>query len=116
MLAPSAGAVEYPDCISAEGKTPPTSVLFMTPNNLGAVEYTNCISAEGKIPKQSYGEAPVMLELWGMRSTSSFQGPLWPGVLAPDRVISMGQIELFDICSTELVDNGTVFTFNCANK
>ena len=24
-------------------------------------------------------------------------GPLWPGVAAPDRVLSMGQIELFDI-------------------
>ena len=38
-----------------------------------------------------------MLEFWGMRSTSSLPslpGPLWPGVVAPDRVISMGQIEL----------------------
>ena len=23
-------------------------------------------------------------------------GPLWPGVVAPDMVLSMGQIELFD--------------------
>ena len=32
-----------------------------------------------------------------MRNTSSLAsipGPLWPGVLAPDRVLSMGQIEL----------------------
>ena len=39
----------------------------------------------------------VMLELWGMRSTTSLPlipGPLWPGVLAPDRVLSMGDIEL----------------------
>ena len=38
-----------------------------------------------------------MLELWGMRSTPSvplLQGPLWPGVVQPDRVRSMGQIEL----------------------
>ena len=38
-----------------------------------------------------------MLELWGMRSTPSlpsFPGPLWPGVVVPDRILSMGQIEL----------------------
>ena len=47
--------------------------------------------------KQSDGEAPVMLELWGMWSTpplSFLTGPQWPGVVAHDRVISMGQIEL----------------------
>ena len=38
-----------------------------------------------------------MLELWGMRSTPSLPshpGRLWPGVVAPNWVISMGQIEL----------------------
>ena len=67
----------------------------------GAIEYTDCISV--KCPeyeaKQSDGEASVMLEFWGMQSTLSlllFPGPL-PGVVAPDRVLSMGQIELFDI-------------------
>ena len=42
----------------------------------------------------------VMLEFGGMRSTPSLPllpGPLWLGVVAPDRVIPMGQIELFDI-------------------
>ena len=41
-----------------------------------------------------------MLELWGMWSTPSLlslQDPLWLGVVAPDRVLSMGQIEPFDI-------------------
>ena len=41
-----------------------------------------------------------MLEVWGMQSTSSLPllpGPLWPGEVAPDRVLSMGQTELFDI-------------------
>ena len=41
-----------------------------------------------------------MLELWGMQSTPSLPlipGPLWPRVVAPDRVLSIGQIELFDI-------------------
>ena len=38
-----------------------------------------------------------MLELWGMQSTPSFSslpGPLWSGVVAPDMVLSMGQIKL----------------------
>ena len=39
-----------------------------------------------------------MLEFWGMQSTSllpSLPGPLWLGVVAPDRVRSMGQIQSF---------------------
>ena len=51
----------------------------------------------GHDTKQSDGEVPVMLELWGMLGTSSLPslpGPLWPGVLAPDKVLSMSQIEL----------------------
>ena len=46
--------------------------------------------------KQSDSEAPVMLELWGMQSTPSLlllPGPLWPRVVAPDKVLS-NQIEL----------------------
>ena len=38
-----------------------------------------------------------MLELRGMRNTPSLPllpGPLWPGVVARDRALSMGQIEL----------------------
>ena len=65
----------------------------------GAAEYTDCISAEcpDNNAKQSNGEAPVMLELWGVRSTPllpSLPGPLWPRVVAPYRVLSMGQVEL----------------------
>ena len=75
----------------------------------GVVEYTACIYAEGldcpnDCPrydtKPSDGEVTVKLEVWGMRSTPSLlllQCPLWSGVVAPDRVPSMGQIELFDI-------------------
>ena len=43
--------------------------------------------------KQSDGEVPVMLELRGMQSTPLLPllpGPLWPGVVAPDRALSMG--------------------------
>ena len=49
--------------------------------------------------KASDGEA-LASELWGMWSTPSLPslpGPLWPGVVAPDRVLSMSQKELFDI-------------------
>ena len=38
-----------------------------------------------------------MLELWEMRSTpslTSLPDPLWPGVIAPDRVLFICQIEL----------------------
>ena len=38
-----------------------------------------------------------MLELWEMQSTPSMPSllvPLWPGVVAPDRALSMGKIEL----------------------
>ena len=64
-----------------------------------AAEYTDCISEKlpnqypGYDTKKSDSEAPVMLELWGMRSVSllpSLPGPLWPRVLASDRVPSMG--------------------------
>ena len=50
--------------------------------------------------KKSDGEALLMLKLGGMWSTlllPSLPGPLWLGVVAPDRVLSMSQIELFDI-------------------
>ncbi len=45
--------------------------------------------------KQSDGEVPVMLEQWEMQSTPSLPslpGPLWPGLVAPDRALSMDQI------------------------
>ena len=38
-----------------------------------------------------------MLEIWGMQSTPllpSLPGPLWLGMVTPDRVLSMDQIEL----------------------
>ena len=57
----------------------------------GAVEYTDCTS--GYDTKQSDGEVPEVLGLWGMRSTHSLPslpGPLWPGVVAPDRALSIG--------------------------
>ena len=50
----------------------------------------SCISSNecpGYDIKQSDGQAPVMLELWEMKSTlslSSLPGPLWPEVVASD--------------------------------
>ena len=41
-----------------------------------------------------------MLERWKIQSSNSlllFPGPLWPGMVAPDRVLSMGQVELLNI-------------------
>ena len=46
--------------------------------------------------KQSDGEVQFKLELWEIQSTHSFPslpGPLWSGVVAPDRALLMGQIE-----------------------
>ena len=43
--------------------------------------------------KKSDGEVPVMLELWGMQSTSLLPllpGQLCPGMVAPDRVLYVG--------------------------
>ena len=65
------------------------------------VKYTNCISADPHPPNecpeydtiQSNGEVQVMLGLWGTWSTHSLPllpGPLWPRMVAPDRVLSMG--------------------------
>ena len=76
-----------------------------------------------------------MLELWGMWSTPSlplFSGLLWPGVVKPDRVLSVSQIELncvlmlnwitwnriiFDIETVHILNwivwSRTVLTFYC---
>ena len=49
--------------------------------------------------KQFDGEALVMVlyEMWSTPLLPSLTGPPWPGVVATDRVLPMGQIELFDI-------------------
>ena len=68
----------------------------------GAVEYTYFFSAEGYDPynecprydtKKSDCEVPVILGTGGIRSTPSLPllpGSLRPGVVAPDRALSMG--------------------------
>ena len=47
--------------------------------------------------KQSNGEVPLMVKIWGLLSTPLLPllpGPFWPGVVGHERVISMGQTEL----------------------
>ena len=65
--------------------------------------------------KLSEGEVPVMLELWGMQNTSSMlslSGPLRPGVVAPDRILSIGQIELKCVLMVNWITwNKTVLIF-----
>ena len=68
---------------------------FLAPS-AGAAEYTDCISAN-KCPgydiKQSDGEAPVLQEFWVIPSTPLLPllpDNLWPGVVAPDKVQSIG--------------------------
>ena len=68
----SSGAAEYTDCMSVED-LPSPRLLFM-------------------ILKKSDVEAPVMLGLWGMQICLYWY--CWPGVVAIDRILSMGQIEL----------------------
>ena len=55
------------------------------------------VSYPGYDAKRSDVEVQVMLKLWGMQSTPSLPllpGPLCPGVVAPVRVLSVGQTEL----------------------
>ena len=93
------------------------------PNQLGLQNALTASLQRDKIPpygcpgydiKQSDGEAPVMLEHWGMRSTPLLPllpGPLWPGMLAPDSPIYIGQIELNCVFILNwIVWNGTITT------
>ena len=109
-IAPSAGAVEYTDRTSAEGKDP-------SPNE--CPEYDT---------KQSDCGVPVMLGLWGMRDTSSLlllPGPVWPGMVAPiyglnrincilmlNWIVWIRTVWLNGIAwNRNVFDNSTVFTF-----
>ena len=65
--------------------------------------------------KQSDVEVPVLLELCVMRNASSLPslpGSLWPGVVASDRILSMGQIGLNCVLMLNWIAwNRTVLTF-----
>ena len=63
-----------------------------------------------------------MLEIRGMQNTPllpSVPGSLWPGVVAPERVLLMDQTfwHLNNVFMLNwIVWNKTVFIFNCVNK
>ena len=38
-----------------------------------------------------------LLGMWNNPSLPSYTGSLWPGVVALDRVLSIGQVKMFDI-------------------
>ena len=65
-------------------------------------------------------EASVILEFCWMQSSPSLSllpGPLWPRVVAPDKVLYMSQIELWPLNCVLMLNwivwNRTVWSFNC---
>ena len=83
--------------------TEPVQNLTLTAPSNGTVEFTDTHLCRGvrflphKCPgydiKPSDCKTKV-LEIWGIQSTPSLPllpGPFWPGVVVPDRVLSMGQ-------------------------
>ena len=71
-------------------------IVICNYNYIPLITVTDCIFAWYD-SNQSDDEA-LVLKLWGLWSTPSLlQGLLWPRVVAPERVLSMVQIELFDI-------------------
>ena len=83
------------------------------PNWLGCRIHRLHLYKGVKLPhdiKQSDGKVPVMLEFWDMQSTPSLPSlsdPLWPGVVGPERVLCMSQIELLNW----IVWNRTVYVY-----
>ena len=86
--------------------------------------YTDCISAGGiRLPKWVSWiwllyNLMVKFEIWGMVNIpllTSLPGPLWSGVVALDRVLSMGQIELNCVLMLNWIAwNRTFWHLNCA--
>ena len=78
-----------------------------------SVQYTDWIS--GYDSKQSDGEDPVMLDLWGMQNTPLLPlllGPFWSGVVTPYRFLSMDQIGLNSVFMINwIVWNRTVYIY-----
>ena len=78
----------------------PLFTIFSLAQSAGAVECKGVRPLQvcpGYDTKQSDGKVPVTLEHWGMQitpSSPSLPCPLRPGVVTPDRVQSMDQIEL----------------------
>ena len=69
----------------------------------------------GYYTKQSDGDVPVILELWGILSTPLLPllpGPPWAEAVAPERALSIGQIELSCVFILNWIAwKTTVFTY-----
>ncbi len=66
-----------------------TPDVSATSHAVRILQSINELRQEQHHTKQPDGEVPVMLELWGMRSTSSLPllpSPLWFAMVAPDKV------------------------------
>ena len=73
----------------------------------------SCNECPGYNIKQSDGEASVVLELWGIQSAfslPSLPGPLWPGMVVPDRILAMGQKIIWYLIGLVSFFNG-IWTF-----
>ena len=64
-----------------------------------------------RLTQHSEAESPVVQELWGMQSTPLFPSLPWPEVVASDKVLIMGQVELNRVLMLNwIVWNRSVFT------
>ena len=92
------GLQNTPTASLQRGKTSPISILW--PSQLELQNTPTASLQRDKTSPMSVLDMTLnylMVELWGMQSTpllSSLPGSLWSGVVAPDRVLSMGQTEL----------------------
>ena len=115
-------------CILTQQKTEYINTTCVWPDLLGLQNTPTASPQRSKTPpnespgydtKQSDREASVILELWGMLSSSSLPslpGPLWPGGVAPDRVLSIGQIERnHALILNWIVWHRTIFSFKRAH-
>ena len=67
--------------------------------------------------KQSDGEVPVILELWGMRGTPSLlslSDPLWPGMVAPDsHIYGPNRTKLCTYAKLNCLTSNCFWHWNC---
>ena len=73
----------------------------------------------GHDPKQSDGETPLVYNLLGMQSTPlllSLPGSLWPEVVAPDRVLSVGRIELNSVNTLSWIVLNELFSYSTVSN
>ena len=78
------------------------------PSQIGLLNTSTASLQRDKTPptKQSNNETPAILELWGMRSIPSLPSLpslLCSGVVASDRALSVGQIELDCVLMLKLI-------------